>query len=169
MVHPRQASAACARPEPRGHCRQAGFTYIGVLVLVAIMGAGLAAAGQVWHTVRQQEKERELLVIGHEFRLALDRYARHTPRNGSRAPVRLEELLQDPRTPGIQRYLRKIYVDPITGRPEWGLVSAANGEIHGVYSLSGEEPLKKANFSPADRQFEGKTKYSDWVFMRARN
>jgi hypothetical protein len=32
-----------------------------------------------------------------------------------------------------------------------------------------EEPMKKSNFNRAERQFEGMTKYSDWVFMRARN
>jgi type II secretory pathway pseudopilin PulG len=149
--------------------RTAGFTYIGVLVLLVVMGISLTAAGQVWHTLRQREKERELLFIGHEFRSALDRYARHTPRNGRRGPERLEDLLLDPRVPGVRRHLRRIYADPMTGRPEWGLVIAANGEISGVHSLSAEQPLKTAGFAQADRQFEGLTKYSDWVFMRARN
>jgi type II secretory pathway pseudopilin PulG len=147
--------------------RERGFTYIGVLVLVALMGIGLAAAGQVWHTAAKREKERELLFIGQEFRLALYRYAKHTPGKEKRAPMSLEELLQDPRYPGIQRYLRKIYVDPMTGGTEWGLIKGAAGEIHGVHSLSADEPLKKANFALADRRFEGAKKYSDWVFMQA--
>lgn len=146
-----------------------GFTYIGVLAFVAIMGTALAGTAQLWHTMQQREKERELLFIGHQFRLALDRYARLAPRNASRAPRRLEDLLQDPRTPSVQRYLRKIYVDPMTGSAEWGLVTGANGEIHGVHSLSKAEPLKKANFAFPDRQFEGANRYSDWVFMQARN
>ena len=146
--------------------RVRGFTYIGVLVLVALMGIALAAAGQVWHTLQQREKEQELLFIGHQFRLALDRYAGHTPGQAGRSPLHLEELLQDPRYPGIQRYLRKIYPDPMTGSAEWGLITGPNGEIFGVYSLSDAEPLKKSNFGFADRQFEGRMKYSEWVFMR---
>jgi type II secretory pathway pseudopilin PulG len=138
-------------------------------MLVAVMGAVLAATGQVWHTVQQREKERELLFIGQQFRLALDRYAKSTPRNAAPAPLRLEDLLQDPRFPGTRRYLRQIYVDPMTGRQEWGMLTAASGEIYGVHSLSMEEPMKKSNFNRAERQFEGMTKYSDWVFMRARN
>jgi type II secretory pathway pseudopilin PulG len=146
--------------------REGGFTYIGVLVLVALMGLVLAAAGQDWHTLQQREKEQELLFIGKQFRLALNRYAKHTPGQAKRAPLHLEELLQDPRYPGIQRYLRKIYPDPMTGSTEWGLITGPNGEIYGVHSLSDDEPVKKSNFGFADRQFEGKMKYSDWVFMR---
>lgn len=142
-----------------------GFTYIGVLVLVALMGIALAASGQVWHTLQKREKEQELLFIGQQFRLALNQYAKHTPGNTRRAPLHLEELLQDPRYPGIQRYLRKIAVDPMTGRVEWGLITGPSGEIYGVHSLSNDEPLKKSNFGLADRHFESKMKYSDWVFM----
>jgi type II secretory pathway pseudopilin PulG len=149
--------------------RQRGFTYVGVLVLVALMGIALAAAGQVWHTFQKREKERELLFIGQQFRLALNRYARHTPGPARRAPLRLEELVQDPRYPGTHRYLRKIYVDPVTGDTEWGLITGPGGEIYGVHSLSREEPLKKSGFALADRNFEGAMKYSDWVFMQARN
>jgi type II secretory pathway pseudopilin PulG len=149
--------------------RGCGFTYVGVLVLVALMGIGLAAAGQVWHTFQKRERERELLFIGQQFRLALNRYARHTPGHARRAPLRLEELVQDPRYPGIHRYLRKIYMDPVTGDTEWGLITGPGGEIYGVHSLSKDEPMKKSGFALADRNFEGAVKYSDWVFMQARN
>jgi hypothetical protein len=62
-----------------------------------------------------------------------------------------------------------MYADPMTGSTEWGLVKGPAGEIYGVYSLSSDEPLKKSNFALADRNFEGAAKYSDWVFMQARN
>lgn len=149
----------------RAHRRERGFTYFGVLVLVVMMGIALASAGEVWHTLQQREKEQELLFIGHQFRLALKRYADHTPAKSRRAPLRLEELLKDPRYPGIERYLRKIYLDPVTGRPEWGLITGPGGEIVGVHSLSDGEPLKKGHFDLADKHFEGSMKYSDWVFM----
>jgi hypothetical protein len=34
-----------------------------------------------------------------------------------------------------------------------------------VHSLSEETPIKVANFHDADRQFEGKTKYNEWMFI----
>jgi type II secretory pathway pseudopilin PulG len=142
-----------------------GFTYIGVLLLVVLMGMALAAAGQVSHTSQQREKEQQLLFVGHQFRLALKRYADHSPANSSRSPRRLEDLLLDPRRPGVQRYLRAIYADPMTGKSDWGLITGPAGEIYGVHSVSESQPLKKHGFELADRHFEDSSKYSDWVFM----
>lgn len=145
--------------------RTRGFGYIGVLILVAMMGIGLAAAGEVWRTVQQREKEEELLFVGGQYRRAIAQFYANSPGKARRYPLHLDELLQDPRHPGIRRYLRKIYPDPITGKAEWGLVTGPAGEIFGVYSLSQDEPLKKVGFRLADKQFEGSLKYSDWVFM----
>lgn len=145
--------------------RERGFGYIGVLILVAMMSVALAAAGQVWHTAQQREKEQELLFAGDQFRRALAQFYANTPGQARRYPLRLEELLQDPRHPNTRRYLRKIYPDPMTGTAEWGLVKGPDGEIFGVYSLSEDAPLKQAHFRLAEKAFEGTTKYSDWVFM----
>lgn len=40
----------------------------------------------------------------------------------------------------------------------------ANQRIRGVKTKSDEEPLKKANFQDEFKSFEGKKKYSEWVF-----
>jgi len=149
----------------RGRGGVGGFTYVGLMIVIAIMGVTLAAAGEVWLTGQRREKERELLFVGEQFRLALDGYYERTPGQGLRYPAKLEDLLKDPRYPATQRYLRRIYRDPVTGGEEWGLVKGPNGEILGVHSLSEAVPLKQGNFSLVDRGFEGKTKYADWVFM----
>ena len=143
-----------------------GFTFLGLLIIVAIMGVGLLAVGEVWHSARQREKEQELLFVGNQFRRAISSYYRHTPAANKQQPypTSLEDLLKDPRYPSTQRYLRKIYPDPISGSSEWGVVTK-NGGIYGVYSLSEEAPIKQENFRPSEKDFEGKTKYSDWLFM----
>lgn len=150
--------------DPAARRLQGGFTYLGLLALIAIMGTLLAMGGEVWQQVLQREKEQELLFVGHQFRRAIARYYEHAPDPAHRYPMSLEALLKDPRYPATQRYLRRIYADPVRGGTEWGLLKGPGGEIYGVYSLSGEEPVKKSNFSKADKEFEGKTKYSEWVF-----
>jgi type II secretory pathway pseudopilin PulG len=151
----------------RGEIRRQtqGFTYLGVLLLVALMGSALTVTSQVWNTVQQRDREEELLFVGGQIRNALALYAANTPGNGERFPQRLDDLLKDPRYPGVRRYLRKLYRDPVTGRVEWGLVKTPTGAIVGVFSQSDRVPLKISQFSLADQGFEGKTKYSEWVFM----
>lgn len=145
--------------------REGGFTYLGLLAIIAVMGVVMVGTGEVWHIAQKREKEQELLFVGNQFRQALNGYYENTPGRERRYPSKLEDMLKDPRYPSTQRYLRKIYPDPVSGNAEWGLVKGPDGEIYGVYSLSGEEPMKKGNFSLADKSFEGKTKYEDWVFM----
>lgn len=145
--------------------RQSGFTYLGLMLMVAAMGAALGATAQVWATVVQREKEIQLLFVGEEFRKALTAYARAARNPGERAPRTLEDLVKDPRHPDTRRYLRQVYVDPMTGKREWGLQKDTSGRVVGVFSLSEAKPLKAAGFSKKDESFAGKTKYSGWVFV----
>lgn len=150
-----------ARPRINAH---GGFTYIGVLLLVALMGMVLASFGTLASMEMQREREQELLFVGGQFRRAIALYYEATPGPVKRYPPSLEALLSDARGPAPQRYLRKIYRDPISGKAEWGLVEGPGGEVMGVYSLSGDKPFKTANFSDADQAFEGQTAYTGWKF-----
>jgi type II secretory pathway pseudopilin PulG len=141
---------------------QHGFTYLTILFVVAILGGGLALIGEVWHTAVQREKEAELLYIGSEYRKAIGLYYLAGPRV---YPRNLDDLLKDPRRPATLRHLRQRYPDPITGKPEWGLVKAPDGGIMGVYSLSEDKPLKTANFRAIEAGFADREKYSDWKFV----
>ncbi len=159
----RSRRAGRGRTAQSGCGRCAGFGYIGVLMLVAMMGIALAVVAQMWQTAQKRDKEEELLFVGNQFRRALAMYAA----GGSSYPRSLEDLLKDPRSPAARRFLRKIYRDPITGRAQWGLLKPDGNAIVGVYSLSDAVPLKQGGFSLADRGFEGKKKYSEWVFTSA--
>lgn len=155
----------CASKPLRALSAAAGFTYIALLIVIAIMGVVLATAGEVWHMEAKREKEKELLFVGNQFRRAISQYAAHAQSGSARFPMKLEDMLQDPRAPNTRRYLRRVYSDPITGSSKWGLVKGPSGEILGIYSLSEDEPVKKHNFSLADAGFEDKMKYTEWVFM----
>lgn len=155
-----------------------GFTYITVLIILAILSGGLALLGEMWHTAAKREREAELLFVGGEYRRAIQRYYLNGP---GQYPRSLADLIKDPRKPVTERYLRQLYPDPITGKNEWGLVKAPDGGIMGVYSLSEDRPLKIANLERVEtrpRTEEGKEakdskapkdtkepKYSDWKFV----
>lgn len=141
---------------------QRGFTYIGVLVFVALVGVALAGVGQLWSTNAKRDKEAQLLFVGDEFRRAIGSYYEGSP-GVHQFPQALEDLLEDRRLPVVRRHLRKIYVDPMTGGTEWGLVKNGNA-ILGVHSLSQDKPLKTANFRAEDAPFEGSRAYADWTF-----
>ncbi len=146
----------------------AGFTYLALLLTLAILTASLAAASGVWEVAQRRDKEAELLFVGNEFRRALASYAASAPPGSTQQyPNSLENLLKDQRFPNVKRHLRKVFVDPMTNSREWGLQRNAEGGIVGVFSRSEQEPLKKTNFRPADQAFEDKKKYTEWVFLPA--
>lgn len=145
--------------------RECGFTYLTVLFLVALLGLGAASVGVAWHTERRREKEVELLAIGEEYRVAIARYMQATPSGRRAYPRRLDDLVRDPRVPGVARHLRRLYPDPMTGRADWGLVRAPDGGIMGVHSLSNDAPLKRAGFRALNARFEEAERYADWLFV----
>jgi type II secretory pathway pseudopilin PulG len=142
-----------------------GFTYVAMLVAVAVLGVGLVGTAEVWSLSHQREKEDELLFVGNQYRQAIGRYYQATPGGGKRYPERLEDLLEDNRYPMPLRHLRKLYADPLTGRAEWGLIQAPGGGIMGIYSMAGGTPLKQAEFRYVDQSFQGAPSYSEWRFF----
>lgn len=141
---------------------EAGFTYIGVLVLIAIIGILLANVGQVAATTAQRERERELLFIGHAYRDAIVRFVRQN----HRYPEALAELVQfENGGPQPVHYLRRLYPDPMTRAVDWILLPAPNQGIMGIASSSQQAPLKHAGFEDSDVGFEDAQTYSDWIFL----
>ncbi|OIN94038.1 MAG: hypothetical protein AUJ20_02175 [Comamonadaceae bacterium CG1_02_60_18] len=136
-----------------GRRAQAGFTYIGLLIAVVFFGLGMVGAARLLAATEQAEREAELLFIGHQFRQAIQSYVQSGPRAGNYPPT-LADLLQDSRYPTPRRHLRRLFIDPITGLADWGLVMAPEGGIMGIYSLSEREPRKRANFDAVDADFE---------------
>jgi type II secretory pathway pseudopilin PulG len=142
-----------------------GFTYLLLLFMVAIFSISAAIASEYWMTVVKREQEKELLFIGNQYRLAIKRFY-ESPASGEKSyPRALKDLLQDPRTPAVSRYIRRLYPDPMTGAQEWGVVRDEKGGIQGVFSISTEVPLKQAGFDSMDSEFEKKSQYSAWKFI----
>jgi type II secretory pathway pseudopilin PulG len=143
---------------------QGGFSYIGLILVVAAFGVGLAAIGELWSTQAQREREAELLRVGRAYRQAIISY-NATSRPGTPAyPSRLEDLLEDRRGPVLRRHLRQLYADPMTASHDWGLITTADGRVRGVFSKSQRPPLKRALFAGPESEFEKAQAYADWRF-----
>ena len=141
---------------PRHAQRSRGFTYIMVLLWVAISGVMLMALSRAWLMESRRERDTELIYRGEQIRDALSAYAAVPVSTGrSHAPERLEDLLEDRRSGQVVRHLRRVWRDPITNSPNWGLIKDANGGIVGVFSTSPKVPL----LGPP-----GTRRYRDWRF-----
>lgn len=133
-----------------------------LMATIVIIGILLTAAGKQWKMIAKREKEIELLFRGNAIRNAIERYYMTSSAGAKRFPKSLNDLIVDNRGINPKRYLRKLYKDPIIN-DEWELIKDGRG-IRGVKSKSNNEPLKKKNFLPINKEFKDKTKYSEWLF-----
>lgn len=137
----------------------AGFTYLAALMLIMLSGIMLGLAGRTWQQIMQREREEELLFRGKQIHTAIARWNKYPTQLND-----LKDLLKDPRTAATHKYLRRSYKDPMTGE-DWALIKDPIYGIIGVASTSNDAPIKQANFPDEFKDFEGKTKYSDWKFV----
>ena len=148
------------------HAAQRGFAYLALLISLAIIAVAAAGTIQLGAIYQRRVAERELLYIGGAFQRALLEYAENTPLGQPTQPRTLDELLLDPRYPNPMRYLRKLYADPMTGKPDWVLVKGLDGQtIIGLHSASTAHPIKLAHFPKEFQGFERKQHYTEWVFV----
>lgn len=148
---------------------EAGLTLLELIIASAILLILSSAALPIARYSIQRQKEVELRRDLREMKDAIDRYKDLADRNLIRVKVGSEGYPPDLETlvKGVQlgagndrqiRFLRKVPVDPMTGRAEWGLRSVQDDpdsrswggqNVFDVYSNSQGTAL------------DG-TKYSDW-------
>jgi type II secretory pathway pseudopilin PulG len=157
---------------------EAGFSLPGLLAGITIMLVLMTVAVPSWQYVMKDAREEELIFRGCQIADAIERFQK---KNGNAAPISLEILVQG-------RYLRKVYTEPMSPKGKWRFIrmgeplgpvpgirpgvpspspspsrggfgvgpGTALGGILGVASTSQERSL---------RMFNGRTKYSDWLFV----
>ena len=143
---------------------QAGFSYMGVLMLIVIVGIGLAGAGLVWHIQLQRLKEQQLLFAGDAIRKAICSYSASNSNAINDYPRLLESLLLDERKITPKRHLRRLYQDPMGKQEDWALIMQ-NERVIGVHSKSKLKPIKTTGFDAKNEGFNDAKTYQDWQFV----
>jgi type II secretory pathway pseudopilin PulG len=85
-----------------------GYILLTLLLIVSLLMIGMAVAAQSLAFQIKRDREEELVHRGVQYTRAVRRYVKQT----GLFPVRLEDL----RDQGGQRFIRKLYKDPITGK-----------------------------------------------------
>jgi hypothetical protein len=118
----------------------------------------------LWSFSSRRDREAQLLWTGEKYRDAIASYFLKGPAGVRQYPQSLDDLLADQRSGVLKRHLRRVYVDPVTGKADWQLERLADGAIIGVRSASQDRPIKQAGFSPEKADFEAAECYCDWLF-----
>jgi type II secretory pathway pseudopilin PulG len=141
-----------------------GFSYLGIMVTLAIAAIAMQGAASLWQQQSQRSNEALLLEVGEAYRLAIGRYYESTPQAVKQYPGSLEELLEDKRFPVPKRHLRKVYADPFAVKQGMRLI-LKDGRIIGVYSPSTLVPIRRNGFQDTQADFQAAKHYSDWKFV----
>lgn len=137
--------------------RQAGFTLMELVVTATVLVILASATVPLVRNGLKRQQELELRRTLREMRMAIDEYKKQAeqqkikapPADANFYPESLELLVEGVPVAGSAsrkiRFLRRIPVDPLTGKAEWGLRSSnddptstswGGGHVQDVYSLS---------------------------------
>lgn len=143
---------------------QSGLTLIELITAITILFILTGAAVPMVRVRIRRDKERDLRRALWEMRDAIDRYKDAADRNafqvkvGSEGyPPDLDTLVDGVDVQGKKlRFLRRIPIDPMTGKPEWGMrsmqdepksTSWGGQNVFDVYTKSEGVALDGTNYS----------------------
>lgn len=146
--------------------KTAGFTLIELIVATAIMVILTMMALPLARVTIKREKERELRRDLWMMRDAIDRYKDAADRGGFQTkvdtfgyPPDLDTLVKGVDSNGKKlKFLRRIPVDPMTGKDEWGMRSMQDESDSD--SWGGQNVFDV--FTKSDGTGLDGTKYKDW-------
>jgi general secretion pathway protein G len=153
-------------PGSPGNEREAGLTLVELIVTVAILALLAGAAIPIARFQVKREKERELRYDLWQMRDAIDHYKDAADRNAfitkvdsQGYPPDLQTLVDGVDVQGKKvRFLRRIPLDPMTGKAEWGMRSMQDDPTSD--SFGGQSVFDV--YSKSDGTALNGTKYKDW-------
>ena len=148
-----------------GHC-QRGLTLIELIAAITILAILTGAAIPVAKIRIKRERETELRHDLWEMRAAIDRYKDAADRGafqiklGSEGyPPDLDTLVKGVDVQGKTiRFLRRVPIDPMTGKAEWGMRSLQDDPDSTSW---GEQNVFDVYTKSTSTALDG-TKYSEW-------
>jgi len=150
----------------QGRGRTRGFTLIELIVATTILLLLTGMAVPALKFAYKREQERQLREALWTIRDAIDRYkdaadrgAFKTKLGSDNYPGDLDTLVNGEDVNGKKlRFLRKIPIDPMTGKAEWGMRSEQDDPTSDSW---GEQNLFDIYTKSQDTALDG-TKYKDW-------
>ncbi len=148
------------------HEPDSGVTLVELIIVIAILGVLASAVAPVTRFQVKRDKERLLRHDLWQMRTAIDRYhdiastgAIQVKADSFGYPPDLETLVSgvDVQTKKV-RFLRRMYIDPMTGSTDWGLRS--NQDDPDADSWGGQNVFDVHSKS-TETALDG-TKYSTW-------
>jgi general secretion pathway protein G len=161
------------------HSLQSGFTLLEIIIVLTILSVLTAAAVPMVRNSVRREREIELRLALRQLRQAIDRYKEfHDRTNGTGVPIEWKTQSGYPKgdenlkilvegfipanvvgTSGNKmRFLRRLPVDPITGKAEWGF--RAYKDKPDATSWSGDDVFDV--YSKSDGTALNGSRYKDW-------
>ena len=143
-----------------------GLTLVELIVTVAILAILAAGAAPIARYKVKRDKERELKYDLWTMRDAIDKYkdaadkgAFQTKVDSQNYPPDLETLVEGVDVQGKKvKFLRRIPIDPMTGKQEWGLRSMQDDPTSDSY---GGQSVFDVYSKSQGTALNGE-KYSDW-------
>jgi general secretion pathway protein G len=145
---------------------EAGLSLVELIVTVAILSVLASAAIPITRFERKRQNERELRYDLWSMRAAIDRYKDAADRNAfitkvdsMNYPPDLQTLVDGVDVQGKKvKFLRRIPVDPMTGKDEWGMRSMQDDPKSDSF---GGQNLFDVYSKSTGTALDG-TKYADW-------
>jgi hypothetical protein len=116
--------------------KESGFALLLVFLMAALIAITLYMQVPRVAFETQRQKEQLLIERGEQYKRAIGLFVRT---NNGRWPAKIEEL----ESFNNRRYLRKRFVDPMTGKNEWRLVHIQNGVLTDSLNNKQKQPGDK--------------------------
>lgn len=107
-----------------------GFTYLGVLLAIALLSLSLAMVGEIWSKTAERQKMAQLDWVMEQYVKGIESYYYANTGSVRYYPPELQALLQDERHLGVVRHIRKLYDNPFGSSVT--AIPSAKGGIAGI-------------------------------------